>query len=535
MDSLPFRHEVFNHIQSKFRKWERLEKTKALSASIKTPRELKQKTVIVNSFLKSNGYKTSSKERKPKANCEVKGERETSNILLLLQASLSTRSPLTVINKGNSDPFNALAVPINAQENSILSFYRDYMLPTAFHLTHKSKWSLASVRAIADWTICVLGLEGAGTAYAFIGSNASLAGQCADSAVLHKESLVCRTKSTAALREKLSHISDISRPKLFWHIYMLWTAEIAAENWVAAQLHGKMLKTFVDEYLQSGGDLYHNLEGMPVSMIELLFYFLYADFNMSTQRLVPPAFDVYEWLPNTLAAFLAAVQPLLPPAPVPPDSWHLDPTIDSEEMISCISMCRDHFLRIRRRWSDDAPERVAKLRYSWGQVIVAVGMGKLVCRYCRFKELSELASESSDYNYAQQYLALGAIKWIRSMQYEARVCGKNVREAKVRDALRPVLEKSEMPKLSSKWHEWKNARLWALYVGARDEENNPPLNGLSDYWFHKQFARQVKDMNLLSWEEIVHVLEGFLFDNSAYQQEGVWFANLMSLSNVVLE
>ncbi len=69
-------------------------------------------------------------------------------------------SPSTVLRRGNSDPFNALAVPINAEDNRIVSFYRDFLLPAEYNVDDLlSKDVLANVRAKADWELHVSGLR----------------------------------------------------------------------------------------------------------------------------------------------------------------------------------------------------------------------------------------------------------------------------------------------------------------------------------------------------------------------------------------
>ena len=92
------------------------------------------------------------------------------------------------------------------------------------------------MHAKADWELCVTGLHDKGTALAFIASNASLVATASNFTSLHHKSLVMRFRSMAALRKKLT-VMPRSDPLLWWHIDMIWTAEIAADNDPAARVN----------------------------------------------------------------------------------------------------------------------------------------------------------------------------------------------------------------------------------------------------------------------------------------------------------
>ncbi|OQU94677.1 hypothetical protein CLAIMM_01007 [Cladophialophora immunda] len=532
MNTLPHRQQVYAHIQNNYRSWKRKENVRALRASAKIPgRNQQRQSGHRNGPPKNNA----AIDHPPKTGQSADSHDENRRLMAIQARRRQLLSPVTVLNKGNSDPFGACAIPITVEENSILTFYRDILLPAAWRLDAKSKQNLASARAKADWEVCTAGLRDEGTALAFIGSNASLVAMCTGSETrrgkfLQQKSLVCRAKSTAALRQKLARLSKVD-PWIWWHIFMIWSAEIAAENVIAARMHGQMLSKLVDEHFQQGGGLFDRLDEIGLTMVELLFFFLYADMNMATQLLTRPAFDVYEWLPKVFEPFLRAIEPILAPAPL--DFCHLDPTIDSEEMTTCVKSCREIFARWRRRWSDGLPAKSATMHLGWGQYRWCIALGRLVNRYCRFKELSETASGPElDYDYAQQYMSISAVKWSRALTFQNHVCGKNIWAGNVLETLRPLLEKSERPRGSSAWQKWKNARLWAFYVGAIYEgrQQQPALsNELFDGWFHEQFARQAHDMGLSTWEDTVPILSGFLFDSSASETQNSWFQETMRL------
>ncbi len=456
---------------------------------------------------------------------KVEDKDDYKQLMLSLTWQDQGRSPSIINNKGNSDPFAAFAIPITPKENRILTFYREVILPATFNLDPK-KPNVANARAKTLWNIHVTRLGDEGTALAFLGSNATLVAKCTDSQMFNNMSLVFRARSTTALRRKLARDTKVNA-WVWWHIFMIWYAEIAAGNVLAAQTHGRMLSHLLQEYFQAGGGLLDRLDDIGLTMIELIINFLYADMNMATQLLVPPAFDVYEWLPKTFGPVISRIEAVLPPPP--PDPWPLHPTLENQELSTCMKQCREMFTRWRRRASDGLPDRIATMSVAWMQYKWDICLGKLVHRYCMFKELTDSISTSHglrDYYFAQQYIAISAVRWSRSSQ--GSVCGKNIWAGRSLAALRPALEQSLRIKGSVDWEKWKEVRLWALYVGAIAERSEAQSTlDVSTGWFRNHFARQVRDMGLASWDDVVQILRLFLFDSEAYEAECAWFEDTM--------
>lgn len=441
-------------------------------------------------------------------------------------------SPDSVLRKGNSDPFDTFPVRIGAEENRIVTFYRDFILPAAYNVDSIiTRDILANVRAKADWELCVTGLHDQGSALAFVASNASLVAIASNSTSLHHKSLALRSKSTAVLRKKLLVLSNPAfTPLLWWHIDMLWTAEIAANNGPAAQLHGNMLSKLMREYFDAGGSLFDVVEEMHGRrVLELMLFFIYPDSNMATLFLIRPAFDVYEWLPKIFAPFLARAEPAL--FPIPEQLYPLDPIIDSEEMAWCFDTCCEIFTRYRKRKNVKLSELVMVFNMCQGLYKWAICLGKLISRYWTFNKMCDLAAEPTHWEYAQQYLALGALRWSKA-EVQNDAYGRNLWTGKVIVAMRSVLERSECPVGSEDWERWKNARLWAFYVGAIFEYRKyTSSDGWHKGWFNVRFVRQARAMHLTLWADVWAILRGFLFDPSAYEREGRWFERAMKLSS----
>ncbi|KAJ9602567.1 hypothetical protein H2200_013110 [Cladophialophora chaetospira] len=503
MRTRPHRDRIFRHIQNNYRPRDKQEKAKALRISAKIPKSLRVQKPTVDDLV------------------EVEDNEHPRGIRSV--------SPESVLKKGNSDPFHALAVPIEAEENRIVTFYRDFILPAEYNVDAViSRDILANVRAKADWDLHVTGLHDKGTALAFIASNASLVAIASNSNSLHNKSLALRSKSMKLLREKLTVVPR-SSPLLWWHIDMIWTAEIAANNGPAARVHGDMLSKLMHEYFDAGGSLFDVVEEMKGRrVLELMLFFIYPDCNMATLFLIRPSFDVYEWLPKIFAPFLAMAEPAL--LPVPEQPYELDPIIDSLEMAYCFDTCREIFTRWRERKAVKLPEMAAMLNMCQGLYKWAICLGKLISRYCTFHEICQAAATPTGWEYAQQYLSLSALRWSKA-EVHNDAYGKNLWAGKVMDALHAVLERSKCAVGSESFNTWKNARLWAFYVGAifeyrKSSTSEEWLKG----WFNSRFVHQATAMGLTDWDDVVAILQGFLFDPAAHEKEKRWFDKAMKLS-----
>lgn len=120
MKAAPNRGHVFKHIQTSYRKWKRQEDNKSLAASVKIS------GATLSAVVASDGP-------------PVRGNRRGRNALPSRLSSKSCSdcsdlviqrppSPVTILQRGSSDPFSALSVEITPQMNAMLSFYRDNIL-----------------------------------------------------------------------------------------------------------------------------------------------------------------------------------------------------------------------------------------------------------------------------------------------------------------------------------------------------------------------------------------------------------------------
>lgn len=101
LDPVSHKHTILSHVQKQYQPWRRRRREEALFASIKSSRSHRS---LVSKR---------DQERQPP------------------EAARST-SPLTILAKGDSDPFAAYPIDIGPEENDLIVFYRDYMIPSAY-------------------------------------------------------------------------------------------------------------------------------------------------------------------------------------------------------------------------------------------------------------------------------------------------------------------------------------------------------------------------------------------------------------------
>lgn len=110
----------------------------------------------------------------------------------------NTQSLMTVLQRGQSDPFDVYPVRITPLVNKILAFYRDFALPTMFQGITLS----GATRSI--WRDCISSLQENCSAFCVLARCAAVALFFAPGTDMAGSALVYRTKATTLLRQHLS-------------------------------------------------------------------------------------------------------------------------------------------------------------------------------------------------------------------------------------------------------------------------------------------------------------------------------------------
>ena len=324
MTARPHRHQVFTHVQSNYRRWKRREDAKSIRASgtrgpPATPRRgPKSKHGNAPSSASSStnrSFVTSVFTLTPPSSDEDVKEAQD-QLVEVVERSLTPVSP---VKKGNSDPFDAWSFEITPQVNDLITFYRDWILPSMYHTD--SRKAVTSKSAQRDYADTVNGLQDEAGAYAFLARNAFVATK--SNPVMRQVAAEYSGKSTKLLAKKIASGEDLQNSTTYWHINNLWAGETVDKNLTGAIAHGNMVRHMMGQQVNTG----------KVDFKQLM-YVVYTDCQMSATFVIPPVFDVEQWLPKVLAPIMnmaaAAAAKLLPPLSA--DINRVDPSIRDTDL-----------------------------------------------------------------------------------------------------------------------------------------------------------------------------------------------------------
>lgn len=516
--------EVFSHIRLNYHQCRRTKNIERLRGMAIVSRE-------------TSGYKlplppSSQKPecgigRHPFASTSDEGERRRSQPL-----------PSVIVHEGNSDPFSAYPVKIDAETNAIIAFYREYVLPAQYHVPSK-QW-VSSANARLDWSICISTLEHPDLAGAFIARAATVAAVL--DSKLRPLAVRHRLRNIQRLRVKLLNREDIGWSDTnILQIIMLQKAEIVERNLVAATAHARVLQHLFQERKRR------------VGMVDftLLQYALWSDSQISTMFMAPLTFEVDPtgWIAQTLQPLWCVALSQLELIP----QWlslrdHADAGLDPS--VKGIQL-RSFFLSRRttlQTWLYFGLQgvQVPTVVMLWLATTATLQQGRMIKYYLQtLNQVNDQAHRSEkcgdevlnqDYWYAQQYLILAEFLWTHHLSYKVEICGIDIFDVvptlltRLREALEHNHEASQ----------YRNARLYALFIGSHTEHlaadarekrtkvdfhkqgdglytlANELSSGQDERWFRTRLARHIRDMDLTSWPDIFTILDRFNYADVIY-------------------
>lgn len=514
MQARPHRHQVFTHVQSNYRRWKRREDAKIIRAAAQTPGSKPPRKHSKTPSATSSSDRSSSMTvftLTPPSSDE-----EAQQVAKVVERATT---PVSTVQKGNSDPFHAWSFEITPQVNDLIKFYRDWILPSMYHT--ESRKAVTSKAAIRDYADTVAGLQDEAGAYAFLARNAFVAGK--SNPAMRQIAAEYSGKSTKLLAKKVGSGENLQTATMYWHINNLWAGETVDKNFDAASAHGKMVRHMMMEQIKTGKVDYKQL-----------MYVVYTDAQMSATFMTPPIFDTEVWLPTVLKPLwqiaAGAAEKLLPP--VSEDVNRLDPCLTDPDLRSIFIARRESMeLWMASRARKEEAEQ-SQLVFLWLLFRATLTQGKLINFYIRQKaklEASDLADEDKDHIHALQYIALAAIYLTRIWSFNNTVLGKPMFDAGpgILSSLRSVLEKSDRWPGGPTFHKYNNARFWALYVGALGEQINAkhakdPYDAARG-WFNSRLAEQAYVTDVTKWQRARDVLKGFVYNDHLPPHLEMWF------------
>ncbi|KIX99378.1 uncharacterized protein Z520_04954 [Fonsecaea multimorphosa CBS 102226] len=550
---------VLSHVRQNYHVWRRKQNVKHLRDPVVVPATCKQKVPIPSSQRRPLSESSRHVRGRPvptARNGAIRTQR-TGGV-----SEPAVGSPSINLHRGNSDPFNAYPVKIDPQVNELIAFYRDYLLPAQYHVP-STAW-VSSANARLDWSICTSTLQEPASGNAFIARSATVAAVL--NPALRTLAMRYRLRSIQELRSRLRDNVDQTYGDVnVLQIIMLQKADIVDKNLSAAAAHANILQNMFQEQQKRN----HTVN------FTLLQYALWSHTQISSMFMAPLAFDVNPggWVVTTMRPLWdAALQQL---RELPQWTYHrdnaercLDPSVEGEELKAFFVSRRTTLQTWLLYGLSGRP--TPPLIMLWLTTTACLQQGRMLKHYIRaVHEAKESASLSSreggggcsaapvEYWYTQQYLILAEFLWTHHLSYKVEVGGIDLFDMVPTQLknLRAALQNAEDagpgpgPRHSSKY---RNARLWALFIGAHAEllrsksmqktssselssnkallnknhekketpsfvkyRNDAKYGGsegyeeTSDRWFETHFAHQLRDMELSEWKDVYSVLKGF--------------------------
>ena len=423
-------------------------------------------------------------------------------------------SLLSTIRNGNSDPFNTFAISVDPYVNNIVTFYRDHVLCGKHNLGPGGVST--SPTATREWVDNIEGLQDDCSAYAFLARNATILALIKPDDAISQQALTFRIQTTTLLRCRFVDAEATYSPRIISSIQMLAGAEVLGVNATGAAVHCNMLSF-----------LFTQRAAREVFDLTLLTFALYIDIMRAATFITRPAFDVYEWLPMVFQASWDSVASSLPTPDSDPLAF-MDPTISPASLRSTFQT----FRRTNKAGLTFAPfaKPASKHTVNWYLSNSLIAQGRLVHYYLDMAESRHL-KESASNTCMRTCLAIAALYWVRLQNmFNPSVCGVQLWEAvwTLRFHLKSAIERGDLLMNSAERLRFANASLWILYVGVHADRLQPKERyDIPKGWFDSRFARQVRSMDLLSWQEVRTVLQGFLYNDHMIPLLSSWFDDVV--------
>lgn len=414
---------------------------------------------------------------------------------------ISFVGPTSMLQKGNSDPFSSLAVPVDPTMNLLLSWHRDVDLPTQYPHESSSSNNSRSTGLLRDWQHAVTAIHDPCMAHAFITSLAGCMTLSTGRQDFVELGLVSKIKASQVLRTYPGCGYTWTKKKVYHVIISMIWADIATEDLAPAGLHVQMLHHLIS--LHDSPEAFDPWWRGKV---------MWADVEYAAMQLSRPLFDVDRWSFETYyidwveeAKFEEYWNSNLQ------DLLRLDTSI-MDEALKTVFRDLKKLLAVET-FHLKQPPIVPCTVYRWMRARKIRCESQLLSIYADTLWLTQ--KEHQPYfgkNLVKECTCLAAISWV-AISYDYVVeCQKKLRNVIQRKyglfllRLQNAITRCDdflLPRL----------RLWVLFVGAVIEQRVGSESGETTCgkWHQSRFLTQAGLMGMKSSHQIREVLSDFMF------------------------
>lgn len=452
--------------------------------------------------------------------------------------------PFSSLGQGAKDPFDSLPIAVIPIINYVISFNRLALTPSPvnsqFEMRRAWKWTSQydhnTRNALQDETLAYAHLNRLIAVVAFV-----ITGEQFQQLALTYKNLAMAKLQNLIMAHKLETTEQACDL-----IASLYTAEIAAHNFEAATVHGRMLRYMLQP-------------GRPIDISERLARsILWQDVHRASMTLKPTFLDLQQYAQNYL--------PRIPSTPV---SWG-DLMPSRCNPIPCVidgamrcAVLRGIFKETRLYYSVSSilieQNLPAEDLLSILSIRHGIMQGHLVNNYVRYAtniQTSGLERDPFSYLHCKAWATLATLLWIRfAGYYEMQIPPRPPPSRSLRIpavdlpevipafptsrhamysaapgmimALRRHLEDSKASTPAIIGTPLIRARLWATFVGAAAEQAEEGFDG-SEFggngnWHNLELIELAFLMGLNTWRDVRPILEGFLYLPNVGLAAAEWF------------
>lgn len=447
-------------------------------------------------------------------------------------------NPVTILQKGNSDPFSSKAIPITPETSELLMFHKSNVLPLI--VACREAYGVSASATKENWHDSFPEMHDECTAYGLLARTAVVMSRsAAPGSRVAVQTFEYKRKTSQLLRARLTKgKSPLVVSQVYPIIVSMLIGAVFEDALDEAAIHIKMLKQLL--YAES------SRVDQKVDLAILLAVSCF-DFHRASKALARPIFDFGGWLSDQFRpGWQQALQEL--PALSGQAEMGLEKNIHDETLRGLFITFRQ-VIDIRNMVMADPSISNVVTQMSVARWML-VCQGQLIDQYLDAMEVLDQDAQSdaqpiasSDHkwdNYTKAYLSLAGLWWTRrlgSMENAPTTPFNAIFNTNIIPALRKALIRSDLDSDGLDAVINSRMRLWALYVGAFAEQHlgrvskmrTPDLTS-QDRWFTNELFLQAKRMNLLVWSDLRQVLRGFLYSDSLEPHGSTWFTGLSSVS-----
>lgn len=466
----------------------------------------------------------------------------------------------SVIQRGNSDPFQSFAVPITPRVNQLLSFYTRNILPIMYSTSmvpSVSNTAIVGFRVVEardDYQSVLSVLQDQNNAVGFFLTQTIAMAGLSESQQLSREAIHLKARALTALQDQMKKSGEPDTA-VIESMLLLLNAAVYAGDIAEARLHLKFVKKLLDERAVRRG---------PQSIgIVLLFRILYMDLAVSTTYTIQTVLDVDKWVPEMLNV---ALQPTRPksnfrPPPIAGFLANMDGCL-TEPLLTIFFECR----RLLWVWwrqparavlesgpdvftIDTHPETFT-FRWLYSQLYVfscrlANHIGSLQYASPDLERLARdaVACDNKELvQYIQRILSVAMLTLLAASCTKVLVAGHPLRPGsellleRLESAIQPALvslsrsNTGQDLSMLDQWPSLGRALLWCTFIGATVESvvglgavgKVSSINPKAAAPFSDHFGLIVRRLHLQDKGEITTLLKRFIYNEHMLTDVEVW-------------